>query len=444
MPAEKREHMGLNHSKSLGAFERACTSLVGGVNSPVRSYQAVGGTPIVAASADGARLTDLDGNTYIDYVCAYGPLIHGHAQQQVVTAITKAARKGTSFGMPTPAETRLAEEVLAAFPHAGKVRFVNSGAEACMSVIRLARGATGRDKIIKVIGCYHGHVDAMLVEAGSGATTLGQPSSAGVPASAVADTLLVPYNDVEAVRKTFEDHPGQVAAMVLEPVCGNMGVVTPRKGYLAALRELCDMHGALLVFDEVMTGFRLAFGGAQEKYDVPADLTAIGKIVGGGLPVGAFLGRAELMDLLAPSGPVYQAGTLSGNPLAMEAGLAALEPLRDGAAYGRLEGLGGSLVTQLKEAAASAGMMDRITINRAGSMITVFFHPGPVQDYAAAVASDTKAFAAFFHAMLEAGVSIPPSQFEAWFVSTAHSEDDLAATGEAAVEAFAEAKKVMN
>ena len=325
--------MGLKHDKSEAAFARARDVLVGGVNSPVRAFNAVGGTPVVIQSAAGATLTDVDGNEYIDYVGSYGPLIHGHTQEQVVTAVTKAARRGTSYGAPTEAETLLAELILAAYPQAEKVRFVNSGTEACMSAIRLARAATGRDKIIKCVGCYHGHVDALLVQAGSGATTLGTPSSPGIPAAVTSDTVLVPYNDPDAAAAAFADHGEQIAAIILEPVCGNMGVVRPRAGYLQALRTLCDNHDALLIFDEVMTGFRLAFGGAQQVYDVQADLTTVGKIIGGGLPVAAYLGPAAVMDRVAPLGPVYQAGTLSGNPLAMASGLATLEPLRDGALY---------------------------------------------------------------------------------------------------------------
>ncbi|NLF29618.1 MAG: glutamate-1-semialdehyde 2,1-aminomutase [Planctomycetes bacterium] len=429
----------MSHEQSEAAFARARDVLAGGVNSPVRAFAAVGGSPVVIRSAHGATLVDVDGNEYVDYVGSYGPLIHGHAQEQIVTAVTKAARLGTSFGAPTEAETKLAELVLSAYPHAGRIRFVNSGTEACMTAIRLARAATGREKIIKCAGCYHGHADALLVEAGSGAMTLGVPSSPGVPPAVAADTLVVQYNDLDAVRAAFEAHGGQVAAMIVEPVCGNMGVVRPEAGYLRGLRELCDRHGALLVFDEVITGFRLAFGGAQELYDVRADLTTVGKVIGGGLPVAAYLGPASLMDRMAPVGPVYQAGTLSGNPLAMAGGRATLEPLRDGAAYGRLEGLTTSLSAALKEAAQAAGVAEKIRINRAGSMLTVFFTPGPVTNHATARASNTAAYAAFFHAMLEAGIYLPPSQFEAWFVSLAHSDENITATAAAAVEAFRQA-----
>jgi len=436
--------MGLKHDKSEEAFARARGVLVGGVNSPVRAFKAVGGTPLVIDSAAGARITDVDGNEYIDLVGSYGPLIHGHAQEQVVTAVTKAARRGTSFGAPTEAETRLAELLLEAYPRAEKVRLVNSGTEACMAAIRLARAATGRDKIIKCVGCYHGHVDALLVQAGSGATTLGTPSSPGIPQAVTADTILVDYNDLDAVAAALEAHDGRIAGMILEPVGGNMGVVRPEAGYLPGLRELCDRHGAVLIFDEVMTGFRLAFGGAQQVYDVPADLTTVGKVIGGGMPVGAYLGPASLMDQVAPLGEVYQAGTLSGNPLATAGGLAALEPLRDAAIYGRLEALGVELAAGLREAATEAGLGERICINRAGSMITVFFTPGPVTDYAGATASNTAGYAAFFHAMLDSGVYLPPSQFEAWFISLAHTDEDVAATAKAAAGAFAAAANVMD
>ncbi|MFW6146140.1 MAG: glutamate-1-semialdehyde 2,1-aminomutase [Planctomycetota bacterium] len=429
----------MSHEKSEAAFARACDVLVGGVNSPVRAFTAVGGSPVVIRSARGATLVDVDGNEYVDYVGSYGPLIGGHAQEQVVTAVSKAARRGTSFGAPTEAETKLAELVLGAYPRAEKIRFVNSGTEACMTAIRLARAATGRSKIIKCAGCYHGHVDALLVDAGSGATTLGVPSSPGVPAGVTTDTLVVEYNDLDAATAAFEAHDGQVAAMIVEPVCGNMGVVRPQAGYLRGLRDLCDRHGALLIFDEVMTGFRLAFGGAQELYDVPADLTTVGKVIGGGLPTAACLGPASLMDRLAPIGPVYQAGTLSGNPLAMAGGRATLEPLRDGAAYGRLEGLGGTLAAALKDAATDAGAAEKIRINRAGSMLTVFFTASPVTNYTTARASNTTAYAAFFQAMLAAGIYLPPSQFEAWFISLAHTDETITATAAAAVEAFRQA-----
>lgn len=435
--------MALNLGKSAAAFERARAVLVGGVNSPVRAFQAVGGTPPVIASAEGSHLGDIDGNTYIDYVGSYGPMILGHAQEQVVTAITKAVRRGTSYGAPTEAETKLAELILSACPQHQMVRFVNSGTEACMAALRLARGWTGRPRIIKCAGCYHGHADALLVQAGSGATTLGVPSSLGVPEAVSSATLVVPFNDADAVAEAFGRFPGEIAAMIVEPVVGNMGVVLPRPGYLQALCESCRGNGALLILDEVMTGFRLAFGGAQELYGVHADITTLGKVIGGGLPVGAYAASAELMGRVSPLGPIYQAGTLSGNPLAMAAGRATLEQLRSGAAYGRLDALGQLLQEGLVEAAEKAGVRQAITINRSGSMITVFFTPGPVTDYGSATSSNLQAFAAFFHGMLERGVYLPPSQFEAWFVSLAHTEKDIAATAEAAADAFAAAARML-
>jgi glutamate-1-semialdehyde 2,1-aminomutase len=390
----------------------------------------------------GARITDVDGNTYVDYVGGYGPAILGHCPQAVVTAISKAVHHGGSFGAPTEAETRLAEMIVEAFASIQKVRFTSSGTEAVMSAIRLARGATGRSKIIKCIGCYHGHSDAMLVSAGSGATTLGVPSSPGVPAGAVADTVLVPYNDLAATAAAAEAVRGQLAAVLVEPVAGNMGVVPPVGGYLAGLRKLCDEHGALLIFDEVITGFRLAYGGAQELYGVRADVTTLGKIIGGGLPVGAFGGSDEIMKHLAPQGPVYQAGTLSGNPAAMAAGVATLEMLREKGFYQRLEQASASLEAGLREAAGQA-VGGKVSFNRVGSMLTCFFVCGPVVDYASATRTDTKAFAAYFHVMLRGGVYIAPSQYEAMFVSSAHGEDEIRRTVVAAAEAFAAAGGLM-
>jgi glutamate-1-semialdehyde 2,1-aminomutase len=427
------------NAKSKSDFERACKVLVGGVNSPVRAFAAVGGTPPVIDKARGAKITDVDGKTYVDYVGSYGPLILGHAHPAVVRAVCAAARRGTSYGAPTEAETLLAEEIVAAMPSVEKVRFTSSGTEAVMTAVRLARGATGRAKIVKCVGCYHGHSDCLLVSAGSGATTLGVPSSPGVPAGATADTILVPYNDLAAAREAFDRLGGQIAAMLVEPVAGNMGVVLPADGYLAGLRELCTRHGALLVFDEVMTGFRLAHGGAQAVYGVRPDLTTLGKIIGGGMPVGAVGGPAEIMKHLAPEGPVYQAGTLSGNPVAMAAGLATLKELRTKAFYEDLERKSAGLEAVLRQAADDAGLKDRVCLNRAGSMMTVFFRPPPVTDYASATASNTKAFAAYFHAMLDGGAYIPPSQYEALFVSAAHGEKDIARTMVAAERGFAAA-----
>jgi len=429
--------------KSKAEFARAGHVLVGGVNSPVRSFAAVGGTPPMIQSANGATITDIDGNTYTDYVGSYGPAILGHAHQAVVAAIGKAVHNGASYGAPTPAETRLAEDIAAAVPSIEKVRFVSSGTEAVMTATRLARGATGRCKIVKFIGCYHGHADALLVAAGSGATTLGVPSSPGVPEGATSDTLLVPYNNVDAVRSALVAHASKVAAVLVEPVAGNMGVVLPREGYLQALRELCDEHGALLVFDEVMTGFRVAYGGAQTRFGVRPDLTTLGKIVGGGMPVGAVGGPAEIMKHLAPEGKVYQAGTLSGNPAAMAAGLATLEAIRADGFYEALEARSAALESGLRRAAAGAGLEGKICFNRVGSMLCCFFTPGPVFDYDSATAASAEAFAAFFHAMLDGGIYLAPSQYEAWFVSAAHGEADIRKTCDAAADAYAGAAKLL-
>ena len=431
-------------SKSEAAFERASKVLVGGVNSPVRAFAAVGGVPPFIASAAGCEVTDIDNNSYIDYVCGYGPMILGHACEPVISAVTKAIHHGTCFGAPTELETRLAEAIIAAMPHIQKVRFVSSGTEAAMTAIRLARGATGQDKVVKFAGCYHGHADSLLVQAGSGATTLGVPSSPGIPAGATGDTLIARYNDLGSVSALLEAHAGHVAAVLVEPVAGNMGVVPPAEGFLAGLRELCDRHGALLIFDEVMTGFRVAHGGASALYGVRPDLTMLGKIIGGGLPVGAVGGPAAIMDRLAPAGPIYQAGTLSGNPVAMAAGLATLEELRQEGFYARLEAAAARLEAGLRSAAKAAGLQSRVCFNRVGSMLTCFFTPGPVNDYATAIASDTRAFAAWFGSMLENGVYLPPSQFEAMFVSAAHKESDVDATVSASCEAFTRAAALMD
>ena len=429
--------------KSEAAFARAGKVLVGGVNSPVRAFSAVGGTPPTIARATGAHITDIDGNTYIDYVGSYGPAILGHAPEQVVTAINKQVLRGTSFGAPTELETRLAETIAAAVASIEKVRFVSSGTEAAMTAVRLARGATGRQKFIKCVGCYHGHADSLLVSAGSGATTLGKPSSAGVPEAAVNDTMLVAYNDLAAAKEAFEAANGQAAAMLVEPVAGNMGVIPPADRYLKGLRELCDASEAMLIFDEVMTGFRLAYGGAQALYGVQADLTILGKVIGGGMPVGAVGGPAKIMNHLAPAGEVYQAGTLSGNPVAMAAGLATLQAVQTEGFYESLERTAAALDRGLRAAAAGAGLDGKICINRAGSMLSCFFAPPPVKDYAAATAGNGRAFAAYFHAMLNSGIYLPPSPFEAIFVSAAHSEAEIAETIRAAEGAFAEAAKLM-
>jgi glutamate-1-semialdehyde 2,1-aminomutase len=394
----------------------------GGVNSPVRAFKAVGGSPHFIARAAGARIVDVDGNSFIDYVGSWGPMIHGHAAPGLLSRLSRRARLGTSFGAPSPLEVELAERVRAHVPSMERVRFVSSGTEATMSAARVARGATGRDKIVKFEGCYHGHADAFLVQAGSGALTFGTPTSPGVPAGAVADTLLAQFNDLDSVERLVAANPQQVAAIIVEPVVGNMGTVLPEPGFLPGLRAICDRTGILLIFDEVMTGFRLASGGAQALYGVRPDLTCLGKIVGGGLPVGAYGGRADVMELVSPSGPVYQAGTLSGNPLAMAAGLWSLERLTP-ALYRRLSARGFALAAGLADAAREAGVA--LQINAIGSMITPFFTDTRVTDFRTAVTADTSAFGVFFRAMLERGIYLPPSQFEAWFISGAHSADDI-------------------
>ncbi len=412
--------------------------MVGGVNSPVRAYQSVGREPITIARGRGCRVTDVDGNEYIDYVGSYGPLILGHAAEPVVQAVNHAAAAGMTFGMPSELETTLAEMVVEAVPSVELVRFVSSGTEATMSALRVARGVTGRGKIVKCVGGYHGHADGLLVEAGSGATTLGTPSSPGVPASMTADTLLVGYNDLDAMQRAFDEHGDDIAAVIVEPVAGNMGCIPPRDGYLQGLRELCTARGALLVFDEVMTGFRVAYGGAQSLYGVTPDLTALGKVIGGGMPCAAYGGRSDLMRQVAPDGPVYQAGTLSGNPVAMAAGIATLQQLQTPGTYDRLDRTAGQLADELLAAAGDADCS--VTINRVGSMLSVFFSPEPVSAYEGATACDTEAFARFFGAMLDGGVVLPPSQFEAWFVSTAHDDRAVFQTIGAAREAFAVAR----
>jgi glutamate-1-semialdehyde 2,1-aminomutase len=424
-------------ANSEAAFRRALAVLPGGVNSPVRAFKAVGGTPIFMKAGEGCHITDVDGNTYIDYVSSYGPLIVGHGHEQVIAALSKAIGRGTSFGAPTEMETSLATLIASALPAVEMVRFVNSGTEAAMSAIRLGRAATGREKIVKCIGGYHGHVDGLLVEAGSGALTLGTPSSPGVPRSITASTLLVPYNDLPAAAAVFERNPGEIAVFAVEPVAGNMGVVPPAQGYLQGLRQLCDQHGSLLLFDEVMTGFRVAWGGAQVLYDVKPDLTCLGKVIGGGLPVGAYAGPKRIMELISPAGPVYQAGTLSGNPLAMSAGLATLDLMKEPGTYETLERRSASLANGLAAAAAAAKVP--VAVNRVGSMVGLFFvqqDGDRVTDFATATAGDTAAYARFFHAMLDAGVYLAPSMFEAMFVGTAHTSDAIDQTLAAAERAF--------
>ena len=415
-------------------FAKAIDLIPGGVNSPVRAFRGVGGTPRFIKSARGARITDVDGNTYIDYVGSWGPMILGHADEELVAALQKVALNGTSFGAPTELEIELAQEVVDAVPSIEMVRMVSSGTEATMSAIRLARGVTGRNRIIKFEGCYHGHGDSLLVKAGSGVATLGLPDSPGVPAVLAENTITLPFNDVQALEQAFAGH-ADIAAVIIEPVVGNMGCVPPRPGYLEAVRKVTSAHGALLIFDEVMTGFRLARGGAQERYNITPDITTLGKIIGGGLPVGAYGGSRELMNNVAPAGPVYQAGTLSGNPLSMTAGLVALRRLRDETVYERLEKSSQRLCDGLTDAAREAGVTT--VTNRVGSMWTSFFTGDPVVDWSTANKSSRETYGRFFHAMLDAGVYLAPSQFEAAFVSLAHSDDVIEQTIAAARKAFA-------
>lgn len=423
-----------NTARSAALFTEAQRYLPGGVDSPVRAFRAVGGVPRFIERAAGARVWDADGNEYLDYVGSWGPLIVGHAHPQVVAAIRDAAGRGVSYGASTASEIDLARLVVEAFPSVELVRFVSSGTEAVMSALRVARAATRRERAIKFDGCYHGHSDALLVRAGSGPLTLGQADSAGVPAAFAAATVSLPYNDLDAVRAAFVAHPGEIAAAIVEPVAGNMGVIPPAPGFLTGLRDLTREHGALLVFDEVITGFRVAYGGAQALYGVTPDLTCLGKIIGGGLPVGAYGGRRDLMELVAPLGPVYQAGTLSGNPLAMAAGIATLRLLQRPNVYAELEEQSATLAGGLSEVARAAGIPTYAT--RVGSMLTTFFTDSAVTDYASAKRADTTRFARFHGAMLARGVYLAPSQFEAAFVSTVHTAADLEATIAAAREAL--------
>jgi len=425
-----------SHTRSQALQQRAERFFPGGVNSPVRAFRAVGGAPPFVASAQGAWVTDADGNRYVDYVGSWGPMILGHAFPPVVEAIQRAARNSASFGASTAAEADLAECVVGCYPAIEKMRFVSSGTEATMSAIRLARAATNRKIIVKFEGCYHGHADGLLVKAGSGVATFGIPGSAGVPEEIAHLTLALPYNDLVAVEAAFAAHPGAIAAVILEPVVGNAGCIAPAPGYLAGLRALSQREGALLIVDEVMTGFRVALGGALQIYGIDADLVTLGKIVGGGLPVGVFGGKRRFMDLLAPLGPVYQAGTLSGNPLAMAAGIATISYLQEHAAevYPQLEATSKAVAEGVAAEAARAGLP--LTLNRAGAMWTWFFTPGPVTNYAEAALSDTAAFGRFHNAMLNHGVWLPPSQFEAAFLGTAHGKEEVAATLAAAREAF--------
>jgi glutamate-1-semialdehyde 2,1-aminomutase len=421
-------------------FERARQVLPGGVDSPVRAFHAVGGVPLFIRRASGSRIVDVDGNTFIDYVMSWGPLVHGHAPKGLIKAIAAAAKLGTSFGAPSPLEHQLAERVRELMPSMERVRFVSSGTEATMSAVRVARAATGRDRIVKFEGCYHGHADGFLVKAGSGAMTLGVPTSPGIPRAAAADTLLATYNDLRSVEAVCAANADEVAAVVVEPIAGNMGVVPPADGFLAGLRDLCTRRGILLIFDEVISGFRVSAGGAQQIFGIAPDLTCLGKIIGGGLPVGAYGGRADLMEMVAPAGPVYQAGTLSGNPLAMTAGLWALGRLTP-RLYKELAQQASRLASGFAEAARAANVP--LQVNAFGSLVTPFFTSAPVRDYQSALAANTGAYAAFFRGMLARGVYGPPSQFEAWFLSAAHSDRDVNATVKAAHGAMKEAARTL-
>jgi glutamate-1-semialdehyde 2,1-aminomutase len=418
--------------KSEALFAEALKCIPGGVNSPVRAFRAVGGQPFFVEKALGCRITDVDGNEYIDYVGSWGPAILGHARPEIIRAVQQVAANGTSFGIPNPLEVTLARMVCATVPSVEKVRMCNSGTEATMSAIRLARGFTKRSKIIKFDGCYHGHADSLLVKAGSGALTFGNPDSAGVPPEFTKHTIVVPFNDREAIQNAFAANRGEIAGIIVEPVPGNAGLYLPQPGFLEYLREISEREGALLIFDEVMTGFRLSRGGAQERFGIRPDLSCFGKVIGGGLPVGAFGGRGDIMDQLAPTGPVYQAGTLSGNPLAMAAGIAALELLQDGHVYQRLESAGAALEAGMKDAARLAGIP--VCWNRIGSMFCGYFTDQPVHNLADAMRSDRARFNKYFHGMLEEGIYFAPSQFEAGFISLAHSDADIEQTVRAAAK----------
>jgi glutamate-1-semialdehyde 2,1-aminomutase len=416
----------MQRTKSEEHFRRARELLPGGVNSPVRAFRGVGGTPVFFRRGEGAWLTDVDDNRYVDYVGSWGPLILGHAHPAIVEAVIAATRTGTSFGAPHPAEVRIAELITERYPSVEKVRLVSSGTEATSAACRLARGFTGRDVIVKFEGCYHGAADPFLVKAGSGVETLGLPDSPGVPAAVAGLTLTAPFNDLDALRALFDRHGAAIAAVIVEPVVGNMGVLIPRDGYLQGIVDLCTAHGALSIFDEVMTGFRLAKGGAQELYGVRSDLTTLGKVIGGGLPVGAYGGRRDVMSKIAPEGPIYQAGTLSGNPLAVAAGIACLEQLGAPGAYEKLEAISKTLCDGITAEAKAAGVP--LVLNRVGSMWTAFLTDSPVYDYPSAKKADTARFGKLYHALLDEGVYLPPSQFEAAFVSLAHGDGEIAHT----------------
>src|ERR1022692_3363772 len=422
----------MNRTQSESLFAEALKYIPGGVNSPVRAFRAVGGNPFFVNRASGSKIWDVDGNDYVDYVLTWGPAILGHAHPKIISAVKTAADHGTSFGIPNPYEVTMAKLICSLVPSVKKVRMTNSGTEACMSAIRLARGFTKRDKIIKFDGCYHGHADSLLVKAGSGALTFGYPDSAGVPAAFTQHTIVVPFNDTEAVKAAFAANKNQIAGIIVEPVPGNAGVYLPKPGYLEFLSTITKADGALLIFDEVMTGFRLARGGAQERFGITPDVSCFGKVIGGGLPVAAFGGRSEIMDCLAPVGPVYQAGTLSGNPLAMAAGIAALEELAASDAYTKLEQLGVALEAGMKSAAKSASVP--VQFNRCGSMFCAYFTSEPVHKVAEAMTSDRERFKRYFHGMLAEGIYFAPSQFEAGFLSTAHAAADIERTVTAAAK----------
>ena len=424
-------------ARSIELYDQAQKVIPGGVNSPVRAFRSVGGNPVFFERGNGSKVYDVDGNEYIDYVGSWGPLILGHRHPGTIAAIQAYLEKGTSYGAPTALETELVQMVIDAVPAVEMVRLVNSGTEATMSALRLARGYTGRNKIVKFEGCYHGHSDSLLIKAGSGALTLGVPTSPGVPANTASNTITVPYNDLDTLKQVFEAEGQDIAAIILEPVVGNMGVVPPLPGFLEGLRELTRQYGALFICDEVMTGFRVAYGGAQALYNIEPDLSTFGKVIGGGLPVGAYAGRKEIMEQISPAGPIYQAGTLSGNPLAMSAGIAALQVLQQPGVYEELERKSAKLNAGLKEAAAAAGAV--VSFNRVGSMLCVFFTGQKVIDYDTACTSDTKKFGVYFRSMLEQGIYLAPSQFEAAFMSLAHSDEDIEKTIAAAHQAFKDA-----
>ncbi len=433
--------MEVERSKSL--FDEAKRYIPGGVNSPVRAFKSVGGVPRFIERAKGSRIWDVDGNEYIDYVCSWGPMILGHAHPEVVDAVKEQSERGTSYGAPTELEVKLARMIVELVPSVEKVRMVNSGTEATMSAIRLARGYTGRDKVVKFEGGYHGHVDSLLVKAGSGLTTFGVPTSPGIPEDFAKHTITVPFNDIDALKRVFDEYGDEIACVIMEPVMANAGLIIPEDGFLEGVREITAQRGALLIFDEVITGFRLSIGGAQKYFNVNPDLSCFGKIIGGGLPVGAFGGKREIMDYLAPEGPVYQAGTLSGNPLAMAAGIKTVELLKKPGVYDELRKKCEKLSEGLKEAAREAGIYDKLCFKRIESISIVYFTPENVRDYRTALTSNTRAYAEFFNHMLNQGIYLAPSQFEVSFISTAHTESDIERTVEAASLSFRKVKEIL-